>query len=214
MIPSHRECSRRCEISDRYSVIDMYTVAVDKVIFSGVDLETTGLYPYLGDRICEIGIVKFTLSSVLAEFSTLVNPGLPLPRAARYINGITDEMVADAPSIAEVEDELLAFIRNTVLVFHNAPFDLSFLINELNSPIDNLVLDTLTIARRKFSFRSNTLEYLARRLGVKSLPTHRAMDDTRTVSEIMRKFINTLKPRTLGDILVMQGGSVQLTIDN
>jgi DNA polymerase III epsilon subunit family exonuclease len=189
----------------------MYTVPVDKVIFSVVDIETTGLYPYLGDRICEIGAVRFTLSSKLAEFSTLVNPGIPMSRTARYINGITDKMVKEAPSISDVKDRFLSFIGNTVLVFHNAPFDLSFLIKEMNSRIDNLVLDTLTIARRRFNFRYNTLEYIARTLSVKSLPTHRAIDDARALSEITKVFINTLKPHMLGDILVMQGGSVEIT---
>jgi len=191
----------------------MYTLPVEKVIFSGVDIETTGLYPYLEDRICEIGAVRFTLSSKLEEFSTLINPGIPLSREARYINGITDKMVKGAPSILDIQDEFLSFIAGTVLVFHNAPFDLSFLINELVLPIDNLVLDILTIAKRRFDFRSNTLEYIARVLRIKSLPTHRAIDDARAVSEVTREFINTLKPRkprTLGDVLVMQGGSVRI----
>ena len=192
----------------------MYATPVAKVIFSAVDIETTGLYPYLGDRICEIGAVQFTLSSKLAEFSTLVNPGIPLSRATRYINGITDAMVKDAPFIAEIEDEFLSFIDGTVLVFHNAPFDLSFLLNEADSPINNFVLDTLTIARRRFNFVSNTLEYIVRTLEVNPLPIHRAINDARALSEVTKVFINRLKPRTLGDILVMQGGSVRLTIDN
>ncbi len=188
----------------------MYATPVAKVIFSAVDIETTGLYPYLGDRICEIGAVKFTLSSKLAEFSTLVNPGIPLSRATRYINGITDAMVKGAPFIAEIEDEFLSFIDGTVLVFHNAPFDLSFLLNEADSPINNFVLDTLTIARRRFNFVSNTLKYIVRTLEVNPLPIHRAINDARALSEVTKVFINRLKPRTLGDILVMQGGSVRI----
>lgn len=188
----------------------MYATPVAKVIFSAVDIETTGLYPYLGDRICEIGAVKFTLSSKLAEFSTLVNPGIPLSRATRYINGITDAMVKGAPFIAEIEDEFLSFIDDTVLVFHNAPFDLSFLLNEADSPINNFVLDTLTIARRRFNFVSNTLKYIVRTLEVNPLPIHRAINDARALSKVTKVFINRLKPRTLGDILVMQGGSVRI----
>ncbi|MCD5384030.1 3'-5' exonuclease [candidate division WOR-3 bacterium] len=183
---------------------------IDKVIFCAVDTETTGLYPHFGDKLCEIGAVRFTLSRDISEFTTLVNPGVKLSRTIRYITGITDKMLHSAPSLEKIEDEIFSFIDESVLVFHNAPFDLSFLQYELNRRITNITVDTLILARRKFRFASNRLGEIATTMGIEPGRPHRAIDDARTVSKIAKEMIKKLEPKTLGELLLMQRGSVKI----
>ncbi|MCK4257284.1 3'-5' exonuclease [candidate division WOR-3 bacterium] len=188
----------------------IYKTPVGKLTFTGVDIKTTGPYPYLGDKICEIGAVRFNLLSKHSEFSTLINPDTPLPRSTSYKTGIADEMLCDAPSFTEVKEEFLSFIGDTILVFHNAPFCLSFLSREVIKPVDNIVIDILIIARRKFIFKHNTLLYIAKKLKLNILPICRALEDARVISEVMKAFVETIHPTTLGDILSVQGGSIKI----
>jgi DNA polymerase-3 subunit epsilon len=97
-------------------------------VFTAFDLETTGLDPQK-DRIVEIGAVKFDRRGLIARFSTLVNPGIPMPPEAERVNNITSKMLADKPPLDEVLPDFLTFIRDTVLTAYNAPFDCGF-VNE------------------------------------------------------------------------------------
>ena len=99
--------------------------------FSVLDTETTGLSPKSGDRICEIGVVRVRDGRPVAHFQTLVDPGIPMPPMASNVNGITDEMVADAPLFSGVAEEFYRFVGNDVLAMYNAPFDMKFIRNEL-----------------------------------------------------------------------------------
>ncbi len=92
------------------------------------DLETTGLDPKK-DRIVEIGAVKFDRRGIIARFSVLINPLIPMPSAASQVNHITDAMLKGKPVLNEVLPDFIRFIDNTVLIAHNAPFDCGF-INE------------------------------------------------------------------------------------
>ncbi|MDR2784047.1 MAG: 3'-5' exonuclease [Treponema sp.] len=96
--------------------------------FTAFDLETTGLDPKK-DRIVEIGAVKFDKSGVISRFSVLVNPGIPMPFNAGAVNNITDDMLKDKLSLDAVFPDFLRFVKDTVIVAHNAPFDCGF-INE------------------------------------------------------------------------------------
>ena len=95
----------------------------DYVVF---DLETTGINPER-DSIIEISALKVKDHRVVEEFSTLVNPGRHIPAGATAVNGITDDMVADAPLIEEVLPQFLEFCQGCVPVAHNAGFDMSFI---------------------------------------------------------------------------------------
>lgn len=133
----------------------------DYVVF---DLETTGLSP-VTDRIIEVSAVKVKGGVVKDTFSTLVNPGCPIPAAASRINGITDAMVAGAPGIQEVLGQFLAFIGGEVLVGHNIhSFDMKFLNCAMDAfykrELGNDYIDTLYMARQC----------------VKELPRHRLVD--------------------------------------
>jgi len=96
------------------------------VTFVVVDLETTGGSP-AESHITEIGAVKVRGGEVLGEFQTLVNPHVPIPAFIQVLTGITDAMVADAPRIEAALPAFLEFARGSVLVAHNAGFDISFL---------------------------------------------------------------------------------------
>jgi DNA polymerase-3 subunit epsilon len=96
------------------------------VTFVVVDLETTGGSPATS-AITEIGAVKVRGGEVLGEFATLVNPQTEIPPFIAVLTGITDSMVATAPTIAAVLPAFLEFARGSVLVAHNSPFDVGFL---------------------------------------------------------------------------------------
>jgi len=92
-----------------------------------VDLETTGLSPWRGDRVVEIGALRVIRGEVVEKFWQLVNPGMPIPSEVQAIHGITDADVADQPAIAEVLPRFFSFTSALPLVAHFAAFDRSFL---------------------------------------------------------------------------------------
>ncbi|MEY4693512.1 MAG: polymerase subunit epsilon, partial [Actinomycetota bacterium] len=151
-----------------------------------VDLETTGGSPGL-NAITEIGAQKVRGGQVIGEFQTLINPGVPLPPFITVLTGITEAMLLPAPRIEEVFPQLLEFLGNeteTVLVAHNAPFDIGFLKAAANVLGYNFpkfqVLDTVKIARQvltKDEVRNYKLETLSHFFHTKTAPTHRALDD-------------------------------------
>jgi DNA polymerase-3 subunit epsilon len=106
-------------------VIPEFTAGKRFVVF---DLETTGLDPKK-DKIVEIGAVKFDQHGLIARFSVLINPGIPMPFAASQVNHITDEMLNGKPSLQDVLPDFIRFIDDAILVAHNSQFDSSF-INE------------------------------------------------------------------------------------
>ena len=115
-----------------------------------LDIETTGLYAGK-DRIIEIAAVKIGADDkILDEFHTMVNPGMRIPPATIQVHGITDDMVADAPRIAEVMPQLADFCRGYVVCAHNASFDIGFLridAERAGVELPASVQDTLPLAR-------------------------------------------------------------------
>ena len=156
-----------------------------------LDVETTGLWAALNDKVCEIAILRLDKSGI-TEWQTLINPGRPIPPEISSINGITDHMVKDSPRFSAVTDTILSLIEDAVVVCHNAPFDLGFLTVEfaacqLSFPRCPIV-DTLTIARRHFSFPSNTLSNIATHLNIPMTAKHRALADVNTTYHIFNHF--------------------------
>jgi DNA polymerase-3 subunit epsilon len=163
-----------------------------------VDLETTGWQP--GEaRITEIGAVRFAGGQVTGEFSTLINPGQPIPPDIAALTGISDAMVAGAPSIQAVLPSFLAFAGSSVLTAHNAPFDLGFLIAAcgdcgLRWP-GFPVLDTVTLARqvlREAEVPDCKLSTLASYFGSPTAPCHRALADARATAAVLHALIGRL----------------------
>ena len=160
---------------------ELRSKALSDVTFCVLDVETTGLNPKLGDRICEIALLKCCNGQTLDTFHTLVNPGRAISPAASAINNISDAMVKDAPLFGEIAPHILTFMADTVLVGHNTQFDMSFLhaqFEMLDLPLPAYsVIDTLALARRHFRFASNTLGNVARALGFEPENQHRALGD-------------------------------------
>ncbi len=148
--------------------------------YVAADVETTGLSPANGDRICEIGLVRFLRGSPIDSFVSLVNPQRPISPGASAVNGITDAMVAGAPTFSDLYPRIVDFLGDDPLVFHNAPFDLSFLRAESRFAgfawPGNRVVDTLTLARNSGRFRTNSLSAVCREVGITS-SFHRAEAD-------------------------------------
>lgn len=169
--------------------------------FVVVDLETTGGSPK-DCAITEIGAVKVRGGEVIGEFQTLVNPGGPIPPFITVLTGITDAMVIAAPPIGEALFSLLEFFgspEETVLVAHNAPFDIGF----LRSSSERLgvswpkyqVVDTARITRyvvTRDEVRDFKLATLAAFFGANTNPEHRALADARATVDVLHGVIERL----------------------
>lgn len=165
--------------------------------FAFLDLETTGLSPWFGDRICEVGIVITEGRRIRESYETLVNPERELSFGAASTNGLKDFDLAAAPLFGEIADEVAERLTDKVVVCHNARFDLQFLDNEFRRlgrevQISNLV-DTLLLARAHFQFPSNTLASIAEALHVPVGREHRALADAHTDRAIFFQMMDALK---------------------
>ncbi|PXY27264.1 DEDD exonuclease domain-containing protein [Prauserella muralis] len=160
-----------------------------------VDLETTGAPP-APDGITEIGAVKVRGGEVLGEFATLVDPGSVIPPQIVALTGITTAMVRAAPRIQEVLPAFLEFAAGSVLVAHNAGFDVGFLRTACQGhgyawPRPPVVC-TLRLARRVLAgqeTRGFRLATLARLFGAATMPTHRALDDARATVDVLHALL-------------------------
>lgn len=177
---------------------------IKDTIFTFLDVETTGICPQYGDRICEIALLQWKNDQVIDKFHSLVNPGRPISFQASAVNGLTDEMVCEAPFFHELVEGILTFIGDTVIVGHNVSFDIGFLRAHLLSlqlkVIENTTIDTLALARRYYQFSSNSLGNIARALRIPVVNAHRAMGDVETTKEIFSYFLKDLKIERIQDI--------------
>jgi len=190
---------------------------ISGVEFSFLDFETTGISPRAGDRVCEVGIIRARKSEVIRSFSSLVNPGCPISAGATAIHGITEEMVESAPLFHDIADEVLSLLEDAVLVAHNAPFDLSFLSASLSSlrrsPPSVPVVDTLRLARRNYSFSSNSLPNLLASFGIEAEILHRALADALSAKRIFERMVAEFggwESLTLGSLFEKQGGVLEI----
>ncbi|MGQ0793804.1 MAG: exonuclease domain-containing protein [Deltaproteobacteria bacterium] len=199
------------------------SMAVEEVAFAFLDVETTGLDPYSGDRICEIAMLKTRGAKVIDTFETLVNPGRAMPPRAVSVNGITDAMIRSSPFFRDVAKDVQNFLSDTVIVAHNASFDLGFVSAEFANlripPPANEIIDTLGIARRYYNFPSNGLGKIARHLGIPIASEHRALSDAGLTKDIFDYFILDLRRRgmrisRLKDALKLHGKYVDLEKSN
>ncbi|MDA0991772.1 MAG: 3'-5' exonuclease [Verrucomicrobia bacterium] len=162
--------------------------SLTNLTFVAFDLETTGLSREYG-RVVEIGAVKFRNGEILESRMWLVNPGQKIPKAAQWVHGISDDMVADQPPFKDVYPEFVSFIDGAILMAHNANFDVRFmraeaLRNDFPLPT-NTVLDSLALARRYYpDAESYTLEKLMVQLNLPATRYHRGMDDAKYVRDI------------------------------
>ena len=170
------------------------------VTFVVVDLETTGGSAD-EEGITEIGAVKVRSGEVIGEFATLVDPGRGIPPLITVLTGISDAMVASAPPIEQVLPAFLEFARDTVLVAHNAPFDVGFLkaaCTRAQRPWPPLrVVDTALLARRVLTrdeVPDCKLSTLSVHFKAVTKPVHRALADARATVDVLHGLLERLGP--------------------
>lgn len=182
----------------RQGTFDELGTPLAEVTFVVVDLETTGGSPAMA-AITEIGAVKVRGGEVLGEFQTLVNPCIEIPPFIAVLTGITDSMVAAAPTIGGVLPSFLEWSRGTVLVAHNAPFDIGFLRTNCQSlgltwPSYES-LDTARLARRVLTRDEAPdckLSTLARVFRSSTTPSHRALADARATTDVLHGLLERI----------------------
>ncbi len=189
-------------------------LAGDFVVF---DIETTGFSP-VNNRIIEIGAVKVRDGQVLERFSAFINPQVPIPFEIEKLTSIRDDMVKDAPLVEEVLPEFLKFAEGSVLVAHNAGFDMSFILENarrLGAEADFTYIDTVGIARVLLPNQAkHTLDAVAKTLNISLENHHRAVDDAECTAWIFVKFLEMLKEKgivTLAGLNELGEANVELT---
>ena len=163
-----------------------------------LDLETTG-FSATTEKITEVGIMKIKNGEVLDQFSCFVNPEKHIPQRVSEVTNITDDMVADSETIDKVFPKILDFIKDSVLVAHNAPFDMGFLkqnAKNLGYEFDYTYLDTLSLAKDLFpDYKKYKLGKIADNLGIKVEVAHRALDDVDTTVKVFNVMMDMIKKR-------------------
>ena len=159
--------------------------------YVALDVETTGLSPQNGDRVIEIGAVAIEEQSIVAEFSSLIDVGKMIPWHVQQVHGITNEMLYGEPKPDEVLPAFYEFITGSILVAHNASFDIGFLRHEfalLGMSLNNRSLCTLKMSRKLYPYLPNhKLKTVSRYLLGKSceqMQMHRALDDAKLAGMI------------------------------
>ncbi len=170
--------------------------------YSVLDIETTGLSPYKGCKIVEIAAIKVEPSFKLNlnnYFSELINPEISIPYNAYKIHKISNQMVSDAPIIDDVLPKLADFIQDSVIVAHNAKFDMGFInyfCKSCNLHLPHIdIIDTLTVSRKLFpGFKSHKLDvlidYFDIDLPVEESWRHRALFDAAHTAILLQKLID------------------------
>ena len=167
------------------------------------DLETTG-FSKVSDRIIEIGAVKLSKGEIIDRFSTFVNPKIPIPHNITQLTSINDEMVVEAPIIEDALIDFLEFTKGSVLVAHNASFDMGFIIQNaerLGLTNEFTYIDTVGLARILLPNLSRyKLNSVAKALGVSLENHHRAVDDAEATAEIFGRFIDMLDEKDISNV--------------
>jgi DNA polymerase-3 subunit epsilon len=168
-----------------------------EVPFLVVDVETTGISAWAGDRVTEVAAVFVQGAEVREAFHSLVNPGRPIPPFITQLTGIDDTMVRDAPCFADIAGDLAAQMVGRVFVAHNARFDWNFLSAEFArvtsarpDAIANGQLCTVRLSRRLLShLPRRNLDAVAHHYGVPIDGRHRAMGDARATAHVLRALL-------------------------
>ena len=189
---------------------DTESLSLEDATYVVFDVETTGTSAEKGG-ITELGAVKLVGGEFVGEFSTLINPEMPITPFVVRLTGITNSMVEDAPLVGEILPGFEEFVEGAVLVGHNVQFDCSFVAAARGEPLPNPILDTLKLARTLVpGLRRYRLGSLAGHFGVRQVPNHRALSDAAATAEVFVKLQKLLKSAgvwTVGEAISLKGGS-------
>jgi DNA polymerase III epsilon subunit family exonuclease len=192
-----REVEVNCEDDECRALVD-----TDFVVF---DIETTG--PKMPpSRIMEIGAARVRDGRIVAEFQTLVNPRMPIPPFIAGLTGIRDEMVAGAPTFEDIAARWLDFANTSVLVAHNAVFDVRFINHEVSHVFPgqrmmNSHICTVSLARQLLpELKSFRLGALAEHFAVPHRTRHRAGDDARATARVFLRLLEQLDGHGVRDL--------------
>ena len=173
---------------------DELDLPLHDVTFAVIDVETTGGGPETGG-LTEVGAAKFRGGECLGTFATLVDPHAAIPPFVTELTGITDEMVRSAPPLPGALAFFVEFVGPSVLVGHNVVYDLGFINAALERlerpPLENPVVDTLTLARRLVGpeIPNCRLATLAAAMRLAHRPAHRALEDVMATADLLHRLI-------------------------
>ncbi|HKP72330.1 MAG TPA: exonuclease domain-containing protein [Pyrinomonadaceae bacterium] len=196
-VADEREVELLCE--------DAECRALNETDYVVVDVETTGAKTP-PCRITEIGAYRVQAGRIVAEFQTLVNPQMQIPAFIVMLTGITDAMVKTAPLFSDIAHDLLRFIDKSVLVAHNAPFDVRFLNHEIarvypGKRLFNAQLCTVSLSRRVVPHLLNhRLHTVAEHFEVPIKNRHRAAGDAEATAEIFIRLLDLLHENGVRDL--------------
>ena len=174
-----------------------------------VDVETTGLSPVLGHRVIEIAALRVRNLKPAEQFYSLINPGREIPFGAFYVNGISSEMLKDAPGFEEICSKFFEFLGNDIIVGHNIKFDLKFLYHEamwagFSFKKESPALCTVKMARGLLpELRRYPLWYVAHSLGFEISQLHRAMADVELTFAVFKKLLAVADRRDIWDLTTL-----------
>ncbi len=162
----------------------------DYVVF---DVETTGLDP-ASCEIIELAAIKIVGGKIVESFDTLINPGCSLPDIIVDLTNITDEMLENCFTISDVIGDFFKFTRDTILVAHNAPFDMSFISvagKKNYYDFNNSYMDTLAMSRQMFpKLKQHKLEAMCKHFDISLVGAHRAINDTLATAQLFIELMN------------------------
>jgi DNA polymerase-3 subunit epsilon len=162
-----------------------------------MDTETTGLDPFTGHRIVEIGAIELVNHLPTGNiYHQYINPERDIPVEAFNVHGLSEEFLATKPLFADVAKDFLEFVGNGILIIHNAPFDMKFLNAEfswinINTLSMDRVIDTLALARKRYPMGPNSLDALCRRYGIDNSKRdkHGALLDSELLADVYIELI-------------------------
>ncbi len=188
---------------------------LERLTFTVVDVETTGLEPAWGHRLCEIAIVLQRGDCELEVFTQRVNPERAIDPSAQAVHRISYEELQDAPRFTEIAPVVRAYLERAIVIGDNILFDVGFLAAEWRRlrwpPPDLVLIDTLTLARRWLGLTSNRLTSVAEAFGISINAAHSALGDARITARVLHVLLHTLNDYgvvTLGDLIDAQGGPI------
>ncbi|NLJ57381.1 MAG: PolC-type DNA polymerase III [Tissierellia bacterium] len=191
-------------VNDKVEIVDNCNNINTDSQFVVFDIETTGLNPRK-DAIIEIGAIKISEKRIIDSFSTLIEIDRKLPAKIIELTSITDEMLEGQPPIKTALASFMEFAKDSVLVAHNAKFDISFIRDKLrvyfHEKAELAVVDTLELSKALIKdVKNHRLNTLAKKLNINLLNHHRAVDDANATAQLFIYLLNLLREKDIYEI--------------